>query len=172
MEKKMNNLVQKLINILEREKEIYEKICHIEEKKSEAIMERDGKVIEELSLSQEKFLKEIEGLENERIALMKKYKNVFLTEQNKSEITLQDIIESIDSKQGKILQQSGVELKDVLTKVGRVQDLNSQLLMDNMEFYDIIISGLKNSSSIGTGYGSDGKEQVGTINPVLFNITA
>ena len=168
----MNVLIQELISILEHEKEIYEKIFHIEEEKSEAIINREGKVIEKLSSSQEKFLKEIEGFENERIALMRRYKSLSKIKQNRVEITLQEIIDSIDSTQAEILKQAGIELQETLLKVIKVQGLNSQLLMDNMEFYDIIISGLKNSSSIKSGYGSDGKEKAGVINPVLFNIKA
>ena len=167
----MNFSVRELIDILEHEREIYEKIFHIEEEKSGFIIQRDGKSIQELSLSQEKFLKEIEGFENKRIAFMKRYKNLSMIKQNRGEITLQDIIEA-DSTQGEILKQAGIELKNILLKVTRVQDLNSQLLIDNMEFYDIIISGLKNSSAVRSGYGSDGKENVGAVNPVLFNIKA
>jgi len=167
----MNNLVQKLIAILEHEREVYEKIFNIEEKKSESIMEREGKVIEELSLAQENLLKKIEDLENERISLMKKYQSVSMIKQ-KGEITLQDIIDSIDGSRSKILKQTGIELKNILLKLAKVQDLNSGLLMDNMEFYDIFISGLKNSSAVMSGYGSDGKEQAGVVNPVLFNIKA
>ena len=168
----MNNLVQELIIILEHEREIYENIFHIEEDKSEAIIKREGKVIEELSQSQEKFLKEIECIEDERITLMTRYKSASKIKQNRGEITLQEIIESVDSTQGEILKQAGIELKNILLKVTGVQRLNSQLLMDNMEFYDIIISGLKNSSSIRAGYGSNGKEEAGVANPVLFNIQA
>jgi hypothetical protein len=168
----MNNLVRELIIILEHEREIYENIFHIEEDKSEAIINRNGKVIEEFSLSQEKFLKEIEHLEAERAVFMKRYKSASNIKQSRGEIILQDIIESIDSAQGEILKQAGVELKNILLKLTKVQGLNSQLLMDNMEFYDIIISGLKNSSFISSGYGSDGKQQTGTVNPVLFNIKA
>ena len=168
----MNYSVIELIGILEHEREIYEKIFHIEEKKSEAIIEREGKVIEELSSLQEKFLKEIEGLENDRIAFMKRHASLSKTRKNSGEIILQDIIESIDAADAEILRQAGIDLKDILMKVSKVQELNSQLLMDNMEFYDIIISGLKNSSSIGLGYGSDGKEKTGVMNPVLFNIKA
>jgi flagellar biosynthesis/type III secretory pathway chaperone len=164
----MNFSVRELIDILRQEREIYEKIFHIEEEKSESIIQRDGKSIQELSLSQEKFLKVIEDLENKRIALMKKYK---IAKQSRGEITLQDIIEA-DSTQGEIVKQAGIELKNILLKVTKVQDLNSQLLIDNMEFYDIIISGLKNSSAVRSGYGSDGKEKVGAVNPVLFNIKA
>jgi hypothetical protein len=168
----MNKLVQELIIILEHEREIYENIFHIEEKKSEAIINRDGRVIEEFSLSQEKFLKEIERLEAERTVLMKRYKSASKMKQGRGEITLQEIIDSIGSAQGEILKQAGIELKNILLNLTKVQGLNSQLLMDNMEFYDIIISGLKNSSFISSGYGSDGKEKVGTVNPVLFNIKA
>jgi hypothetical protein len=45
-------------------------------------------------------------------------------------------------------------------------------LNDNMEFYDILLSGLKNSSTLKSGYGKDGKEKGRVFNPVLFNIKA
>ncbi|MCL2155733.1 MAG: flagellar protein FlgN, partial [Leptospirales bacterium] len=140
----MNNLVKELIDILKHEREIYENIFHIEEEKSEAIIDRNGKLIEEFSLLQEKFLNEVEALEDERTTLMKKYKSASKIKHIRGEITLQEIIDSIDSAQGELLKHAGIELKNILLNLTKVQSLNSQLLMDNMEFYDIIISGLKN----------------------------
>jgi len=172
MEGQMQQAVLKLKKILNLEREIYQEIFNIEEKKSEAITKKAGKAIEELSVSQEKLLNKVESLEKERVKLLeeyKKYRNVHL---HGNEITLQDIIDSEDSNSSSALKQSGIELKKTLLKVKRIQDLNTQLLKDNMEFYDILISGLKNSSTLRSGYGQDGKEKGRVFNPVLFNIKA
>lgn len=168
----MHQAVLKLENIIKLEKEIYQKIFHIEEAKSEAIIKKDGKAIEELSLSQEKLLSKIESLENERLKLMDSFRKRLKIQITGDEVTLQDILDSIDLKTASIVKESGIELKKVLLKVKRIQDTNTQLLRDNMEFYNILISDLKNSSTVRSGYGSDGKEKGKVLNPVLFNIKA
>jgi hypothetical protein len=172
MEGQMHQAVFKLENIMNLEREIYQEIFNIEENKSEAIMKKSGKVIEELSVSQEKLLGKIESLENERIKLMESYKKTHKLHPTHGDITLQDIIDTSDSKTAFSLKETGIELKKILLKVKSIQDLNSRLIKDNMEFYDILISGLKNSSTLRSGYGSDGKEKGRVFNPVLFNIKA
>lgn len=168
----MSQAVLRLENIMNLEREIYQEIFHIEEDKSEAILHKEGKVIEELSVKQEKLLGKIDSLEKERIKLMEGYrKHPGLRHQN-GDITLQDVIEVSDSESASALKKTGNELKGVLVKVKNVQDMNARLLKDNMEFYDILIAGLKNSSTLRSGYGSDGKEKGRVVNPVLFNITA
>jgi len=168
----MHQAVFKLENIMNLEREIYQEIFNIEENKSEAIMKKSGKVIEELSVSQEKLLGKIESLENERIKLKDSYTKTQKLNLPHGDITLQDIIDSSDSKTAFPLKEAGIELKKILLKVKSIQDLNSRLIKDNMEFYDILISGLKNSSTLRSGYGRDGKEQGRVFNPVLFNIKA
>jgi len=168
----MQQLVLKLENIMKLEREIYQEIFIIEAEKSEAIIKKAGKVIEELSVTQEKLLTKVELLENERLKLMGRFKKQNNSDLHDNEITLQDIVNSIDSKSGSAIKEAGIELKKILIKVNRIQETNSQLLKDNMEFYDILISGLKNSSTLRSGYGSDGKEKGRVFNPVLFNIKA
>jgi hypothetical protein len=172
MEGQMYQAVIKLENIMKLEREIYQDIFHIEEEKSDAIIKKAGKEIEELSLKQEKLLGKVESLEIERLKLMVAYKKQHNSRIHGREITLQDIIDSSDNKSASALKNAGVELKKILLKVKKIQDMNSQLLKDNMEFYDILISGLKNSSTLRSGYGRDGKEKGRVFNPVLFNIKA
>lgn len=168
----MQHVVLKLKNLLNIEKDIYCEIFNIEEEKSEAIIKKSGKVIEELSVSQERLLNKIESFEKERIKLMEEYKKHTNVLHHDNEITLQDIIDTVDAKSSSALKLAGIELKKVLLKVKNIQNVNSQLLKDNMEFYDILISGLKNSSTLRSGYGRDGKEKGRVFNPVLFNIKA
>jgi len=172
MEGQMHQAVVKLENIMNLEREIYQEIFHIEENKSESIMKKAGREIEELSARQEKLLGKVESLEKERIKLMEAYKKSGRVHLQHGEITLQDIIDSSDSISAVSIKESGSELKKVLLKVKKIQNLNSQMLKDNMEFYDILISDLKNSSTLRSGYGSDGKEKGRVFNPVLFNIKA
>jgi len=168
----MPQAVLKLENILKHERDIYQEIFNIEESKTEAIIQKDGRAIEELSVRQEKFLGKIESLEKERVKLMEGYKKLSRLNLNGDEITLQDIIDSAGAEPASGLKKAGIELKKVLLKVKNVQDMNTRLLKDNIEFYEILITGLKNRSTLRSGYGSDGKEKGRVFNPVLFNIKA
>lgn len=168
----MPQAVLKLENILKMERDIYQEIFYIEENKSEAILQKDGKTIEDLSIRQEKLLGKIEILEKERIKLMESYKKHIHLRLQGNEITLQDIVASAGTEAASGLKKAGIELKNILLKVKNVQDMNTRLLKDNVEFYEILITGLKNSSTLRSGYGSDGKEKGRVFNPVLFNIKA
>jgi len=168
----MQQVVHKLEDIMKLQGEIYREIYNIEENKSEAILKKAGKAIEELSTVQEKLIGKIESLEKERAKLMDGYRKYTGLHLNENEITLLDIIDSVDSKSGSALKQAGLELKKILLKVKSIQELNTRLLKDNMEFFDILISGLKNSSTLRSGYDRDGKEKGRVFNPVLFNIKA
>lgn len=168
----MNAVIQKLEEVIRLESDIYNGIFIIEENKSEAIINRAGKAIEELSSSQEKLLGKIESLEKKRTDLMDQYRKFALLRHDGEEITLLDIIDSLDGNSSSALQKSGIELKKILRKLKSIQDINTKLLKDNMEFFDLLLSGLRNSSTLKSGYGSDGREQARVFNPVLFNIKA
>ncbi len=168
----MNRAIEKLLSILNLQKDVYHDITLIEEEKSGAIMKRAGRSIEDLSVMQERLLEEVDSLETERLKLMDNYRKFALLSHPQNEITLLDIIDSVDSKSAVALREAGSNLKGVLKKLKRVQEMNSVLLRDSMEFYEILISGLKNSSTIKSGYGRDGRENAKSFNPVLFNIKA
>ncbi len=168
----MNHLIARLKDVMTLEKEIYEEIFNIEENKTEAIMNRDGKVIAELSSVQEKFLVKIDSIESERLQIMNELGRYVGKGNNAAEITLLDVINSIGGEYAVKLKDTGADLKKILVGIKEVQDLNSRMMDDNMEFFDILISGLKNSSSLKSGYGRDGREKVKVFNPVLLNIKA
>ena len=168
----MKPLIVRLDNIMMQEKEIYDEIFNIEENKTEAIMNRDGKAIEELSSVQEKFLMKIDSMENERLQIMHELGRYIGTVNHEGEITLNDIINFFNGEYGAKLKETGSGLKKILISIKEIQDLNSRMMNDNVEFYDILISGLKNSSTLKSGYDKDGREKAKVFNPVLLNIKA
>jgi hypothetical protein len=161
--------IEELESVLKNQKKLYIEILDCEEKKSEAVISRDGKLIEEISAREEKLLKSVEALEFSRIEIIKKFfagkKNSLIPE----EVTLKDIAQNEQNKKGELIIKLGSDLKALLLKVKAKQESNASMLKDNMEYFDILISGLKNSSSMKSGYDRDGKEDERVINPVLFN---
>ena len=59
-----------------------------------------------------------------------------------------------------------------MIRLSRIQDTNRVLISDNMEYYNILLTGLRRDPSLETGYGRDGREDEKLKNSILFNQTA
>ena len=165
----MPSAVKEIEKILSEQNSLYCQILQLEEKKGDAIVAKNGRLIQEISASQEKLLKNIESLEMMRLSLISRYFPELTVDNDANNVTLKDIASSLDSESSMRILKSGSDLKALLLKVKAKQETNSAMLKDNIEYFDILISGLKNSSSLKSGYDRDGKEDERVINPVLFN---
>lgn len=165
----MHHIFSKLESILADETTIYHEIYNLEKEKTEAAIEKKGTLIQELSANQEKLLFKIETLETERGKVLSL---LFTKSDLKPGATLSEITAGIDGEASAGIMKCGTELKNVILKLRDKQESNKKLLQDNIEFFEILISDLKNSSSLKSGYGSDGKEKSRVVNPVLFNTKA
>ena len=167
----MKNLVKSIERILSEQKDLYGKVFSIEEKKNIAIIEKDGKLIEKLSSEQENLLSRISRLERSREKVIKNYREMKIIENMPEDITLKGIAKSLNRDSSSNLLKMGSELKGIILKLSSLQETNRKLLNDNMEFYNILFSGLKSSTSIQSGYGKDGKEDGRVANSVMINKT-
>jgi len=165
----MPSAVKEIERILQKQNSEYSEILKLEESKGDAIIAKSGKLIQETSVKQEKLLKNVEYLEMERLALISRFFPELAGDNDAKSVTLKDIAASLDSESSKGILKYGSELKALLLKVKAKQETNSAMLKDNIEYFDILISGLKNSSTLKSGYDRDGKEDERIINPVLFN---
>jgi flagellar biosynthesis/type III secretory pathway chaperone len=157
--------------ILQSEITVYADILFLEEEKKRAILKKDGRLIEELSLRQESLVKEIDELELLRIKAVAGFKRNYAGSA-RPEPTLAEIASAMPGKRGARLLKTGSELKSILHKIRDVQAVNERMIKDNIEFFEILIEGLRDSSSIKSGYNSEGRENGKTVNPVLFSMRA
>ncbi|MBN1532624.1 MAG: flagellar protein FlgN [Spirochaetes bacterium] len=168
----MKNPVAALEQVLSREKELYEEIFTLETGKKDAILKRDGKTLERLSTEQEKRIAEVQRIEESRIGIIERYRAMERLDDLPREISLRDVVGSMDEDSSKRLMRIGVDLKDLLCRLRDLQDMNGTLLNDTMEFYRILLSGIRSGVSLDSGYSKDGREEGKVAAPVLFNQTA
>ena len=88
------------------------------------------------------------------------------------DVTLDEIVNSTDSGSSEHIITLGKDLNEIMIKLSDLQECNMHIANDNMNFYNVIINGLKNSISIDSGYRSDGKEGEKISSSILFNQTA
>jgi hypothetical protein len=166
----MDKHIVEMGRILKEETGLFEKLFLLERNKTSAILEHNGKLLEKISLEQEGILSSISKLEMDRmkhIENYKKHKHI-----HKTGISLSDITVLMDNTSSDNMRILGRNLKDVMLRLGRIQETNQVLIHDNMEYYNILLTGLRRDRTLDTGYGSDGREEENLKNSILFNQTA
>ena len=155
--------VHNIENILRRELELYEKVCDLEEKKGEAIISRDGFLLESLSSEQETILNAILELEAQRNELIIVYKKERKLDDLSREITLRDIIRSLNEDLANRIYQLGVDLKALLYKIQSLAETNEKLARDHIEVFALMLKEIKGRLSLRTGGASIGVRKDGPV---------
>lgn len=166
----MDGQIGQLQKILREETGIFDKIYSLERSKTGAIIEQNGALLEKLSRAQEGLLSDIMALEPVRMKRVDEFKRArHIRHQG---ISISDIAQHIETPEAEQLRVIGRSLKDSMLKLQRLQETNQTLINDNMEYYNILLTGLRRSGPLDTGYRRDGKEAENLKSSILFNKTA
>ncbi len=160
---------RELNRIFSEDIKLYSSLYCLEQEKTEAVTSRDGRELERLSIEQERILEMISRLEIERSELVERHFTMFPCGED---VVFSDILARTTGEDAEALHETGRRLKRLLVKLERLKNANSKLLSDNLEYFNIMIDGLKNSTSIQSGYDSKGKENSAVSGSILFNQTA
>jgi flagellar biosynthesis/type III secretory pathway chaperone len=164
--------VIELEQILGDELTRYEELYSLEEEKSERIIQRDGAAMEKISERQEGLLEEVARLEERRLSMIQEYARLNNLRDIGRELSLRDVILSMDEDSSAHLSRMGIELKRLLVKLDRLRKSNERLIQDNLEFFEILVSGLRNETGLSGGYGRDGREEEKVSSSLVINQTA
>lgn len=165
----MDNDIERIISILHEEERLFTEIHGIEERKIGAIMSHDGSLLERLSRRQETILEEIEKVEKSRCDCI----SDFAALHNISgRHTLSDIAARVDANTAERLVEAGQRLRLQLEGLKKIQATVRTLIDDNMEYYRILIAGLKRAPGSSAQYGNNGREEEKGRRSILINTTA
>jgi flagellar biosynthesis/type III secretory pathway chaperone len=132
--------------------------------KQSAILERDAEELETLTQQQEELSSEIQELNERR----RDVSEDIIPDQDKP-VSLETIVETMDSALGQQLDDLRTELKQVVRDVQRFSRENMRLLENQMTIFDRLFEELESEQSQET-YDSDReKDQSGTGEAMLFN---
>jgi hypothetical protein len=158
-----NNLAQ-LENVLSEELRIFSNILRLEREKSDAIINKDGALMQKLSQEQEDYLYKIAPVESTR----KKITDQYFERNNEGKLTLSDIA-SIEGVKDSALTEIGSLLSRTLDKIKSLQETNAKMINDNLEYFKKMIKSVRRSVSLETGYSKKGKESAKTISSFIFD---
>jgi hypothetical protein len=153
-----------LENVLSEELRIFSNILRLEREKSDAIIKKDGALLQKLSSEQENFLYKVAPVESNR----KKITDQYLNNNTESKLTLTDIAE-IEGISDSNLEEIGTLLKKTLDRIKLLQETNAKMISDNLEYFKKMIKGVRQSVSMETGYNKKGVERGKAINSFLVD---
>ncbi|MFH0976637.1 MAG: flagellar protein FlgN [Spirochaetota bacterium] len=157
------NIVQ-LESVLSEELLLFTSILRLEKEKSDAIIKKNGHLMQTLSREQEENVSKINSIEKAR----KKLTSHYLKDNSIEKITLTDIA-SIEGIPDGTIAQIGALLKKTITKIRALQETNAKMINDNLEYFKKMIKEVKNSVSMETGYSEKGMENAKTVNSFILD---
>lgn len=152
--------------ILRQELDLYGSVCALEEEKGGAIIARDGKLLEALSVKQEKLLNRINALEEQRGEAVDEFRK---EHRSGAEASLREIAASLDGEGAARLTRTGAVLKSLLWKIQALTETNGKLAKDSIDFYNVLLAEAKSKVSLKTGYTRKAVENSTIENPLIFN---
>jgi hypothetical protein len=160
----MSKNLTHLENVLSEELRIFSNILRLEREKSDAIIKKNGALLQKLSSEQENYLYKVAPVESNR----KKITDQYIKNNPESKLTLTDIavIEGISDS---TLEEIGTLLKKTLDRIKLLQETNAKMINDNLEYFKKMIKGVRQSVSMETGYNKKGVEKGKTINSFLVD---
>ena len=129
----MASLLENLIDALDRECALYERLWKLSARKTPVIMQRDLAELSKITEDEQVVVSLINAVDKERAVAMKDISNV-LGDKGK-DMKLTDLVRMLDSRpnEQKKLALWRDKLKEVSTNVQRVNDQNQMLLQSSLE---------------------------------------
>ncbi len=129
----MASLLENLVDVLDRECALYERLLDLSSRKTPAIMKRDLVMLSKITEDEQDCVSLIKAVDKERECVMNDITDV-LGDKGK-DLKLTDLINMLDSRpsEQKSLSLIRDKLKTVSTNVQRVNDQNQMLLQSSLE---------------------------------------
>ena len=145
--------MEKVIEILKKEYEIYQEMLKISEQKTDIIVKDKVDELEDMTAREEEFVRQFIGLEKERVQIVKQ----FAVEHGLGDriVKIPELCEFVPDSKDELM---GLR-KDILAIVEKIKnktELNAKLLKNSLEYINFSV-GLATGSSTSNGiYGQSG----------------
>jgi len=129
----MASLMEELIATLRKEQEAYQELLPVVEKKTQAIIANDLKMVQEITEFEQSAIGKISGLEQKRTEVMKNISVVL--NKNVPELTMPNLIKMLDRQpeEQQALAEIHKELTMLLKRLSEVNGHNRNLIEQSLE---------------------------------------
>lgn len=162
----MNRHFNKILDILSQQTALYDELRRIGEEKQEAIISNDIEGLEAITKREQGFVKTIMSLENERMQSLDNYckeKNIVKAD------TINELMGHFDELERRQFNQSREKLIDVIADLNEVNELNSKLLEQSLDYINLSIGLVSSYGLEDAGYDKKATDKDIKIDKSLFD---
>ncbi len=148
-------LVERLVEILGKEKNIYEKILKLSMDKKDVIVAGNVSELEGITRMEQSILLKLGKLEGEREELTGELAAALKI--NPSEVTLSGLAKMVPDEQGARLRNCRDSFLKTIDDIRSNNTLNSKLIRNSLDYIDFSINILSNAGATGNNYSNSGQ---------------
>lgn len=141
----MDNMIKKLVDILNKELSVYKDILEVSTKKTKVIINGAAKELDKITQVEQTMILQIGRLENERENLVDNIKKQLKIEED--DVSISKIIDNLKDEYKVEIENIRKELLDILNKIKERNELNSMLINDSLEYINFNLNLLANTSA-------------------------
>ncbi len=163
----MEHYFADLLEIIEKESQIYAELTEIEQQKKKIIIENDVKALDAITKKEQGFVKTIVNLEGLRAQVI----DGFCKFRGISDIdTIDEIMEHLNAEEKVQLREKADNLAGIINKVLEVNDLNTKLLEQSIEYIDYTMELAKSLTEDEAGYAEDAMDKTIQVDKSIFDV--
>ncbi len=162
----MRDYFTDLVEIIDKECQIYAELKSVEEEKKKVIIDNDVKALEAITKKEQGFVKTIVNLEELRAQVIDgfcQFKGV------KELDTLDEIIALLNEDERAKMELKKEKLVSIVNDLMQVNHLNSKLLEQSLDYLEETMSLAKSFSEADVGYKEDARDRTVKVDKNLFD---
>ena len=147
-------LTRQLTEILSQENDIYDTLSKVSNNKTDLIVGGKVSELESIVKIEQSLIMKISRLESEREKIVEKLCN--LLDIKPREITISELAKKLGQAESEQLTACQKDMVAKINKLKDVNDLNSKLIKNSLEFIDFSINMMTSIDSVNNSYGNTG----------------
>lgn len=151
----IKGLANELLHILHEEMKIYNELLSMSKDKTDIIVKGKVNELESIVKLEQAFILQLGGLEDQREVVVGKIAKELKV--NASDLTLSELAGRLEQEQGQELQNCQSNLSETLHKLKELNDVNSKLVMNSLEFINFSINLMTGVGDTGNNYSNNGQ---------------
>lgn len=141
----MASLIEELIEVLEKEQEVYNQLIPVAREKTQVIVNNDTVALQDITSEEQGAIDQITALENKRIRIMEDIRTVLGIEEKN--LTLSILIGLLDNqqKEKRILSELHDKLKETINILVETNNRNKILIQQSLEMIEFNMNFLQST---------------------------
>jgi len=147
-------IVEKLIEILGKEAEVYRNLKEISDKKTNVIVEGKVSELENIIKLEQSLVVQIGKLEDRREELVSQLSKEL--DIKPADLTVSELVKHLDKEQAAKLESCQDIMVNIMNELKNTNELNSRLIKNSLEYIDFSINLVAAAGSSDNNYGNSG----------------